>query len=86
MGDVVRVGQTYRGGVLITIRREASQPLAGRVRLENGEEERFVGWLQLLGILSRVLNADRLPTPRAARGVSPRESMQPGQGGGELDS
>jgi hypothetical protein len=73
MGDVVKVGLPYRGGVLIIIRREASQPLAGRVCLENGEEERFVGWLQLLGILSRVLNADR--RPRSA-----------GQGRSELDS
>ena len=55
------VGSAYRGGVLITIRQEASQPLAGRVCLENGEEERFVGWLQLLGILSRLLNTDRRP-------------------------
>ncbi len=65
------VGRPYRGGVLIIIRREASSPLAGRVWVENGEEERFVGWLQLLGILSRVLDAD--PQPRGARGVSPRE-------------
>jgi hypothetical protein len=63
----------YRGGVLIIIRREASQPLAGRVCLENGEEERFVGWLQLLGILSRVLNPDRRP-------------WSAGEGGGELNS
>ena len=71
MGDVREVGPPYRGGVLIIIRREASQPLAGRVCMENGEEEQFVGWLQLLGILSRVLNADR--QPRGARGVSPRD-------------
>jgi hypothetical protein len=73
MGDVAEVGRPYRGGVLIIIRREASQPLAGRVCVENGEEERFVGWLQLLGILSRVLNADL--QPRA-----------PGQGRSELDA
>ena len=48
---------------MITIRREASQPLTGRVRLENGAEERFVGWLQLLGILSRVLEPDRRAPP-----------------------
>jgi hypothetical protein len=58
MGDVLKVGRPYRGGVLVTIRREASQPIAGWVWVENGEEERFVGWLQLLGILSRVLNSD----------------------------
>jgi hypothetical protein len=67
-----KLAPAYRGGVLIIIRREASQPLAGRVCLENGEEERFVGWLQLLGILSRVLNTDR--RPRSA-----------GEGGGELN-
>ena len=57
MGDVRGVGPAYRGGVLVTIRREASQPLAGWVWVDNGKEERFVGWLQLLGILSRVLNS-----------------------------
>ncbi len=71
MGDVPSSWRSYRGGVLIFIRREASQPLAGRVWVENGEEERFVGWLQLLGILSRVLSAD--PQPPGARGVSPRD-------------
>jgi hypothetical protein len=55
------VGRPYRDGVLVTIRREASQSLAGWVSVENGEEERFVGWLQLLGILSRVLDCDRRP-------------------------
>jgi hypothetical protein len=61
MGDVLSPRPAYRGSVLIIIRREASEPLAGRVSVEDGEEERFVGWLQLLGILSRVLNADALP-------------------------
>ena len=65
-----QVGRPYRGGVLIIIRREASQPLAGRVWVENGEAERFLGWLQLLGILSRVLDGN--PQPPGARGVSPR--------------
>jgi hypothetical protein len=57
VGDVRRRWPAYRGGVLITIRRDTSQPLAGRVCVEDGEEERFVGWLQLLGILSRILNS-----------------------------
>jgi hypothetical protein len=63
------VGRPYRGGVLVTIRREASQSLAGSVWVENGEEERFVGWLQLLGILSRVLDCDRRPRS-AGKGCS----------------
>ena len=67
------VGQSYRGGVLVTIRREASQSLAGWVSVENGEEERFVGWLQLLGILSRVLNCDRRPRS-AGKGCSEFDS------------
>ncbi len=82
-----QVGPPYRGGVLVTIRREASQPLAGLVWVENGKEERFVGWLQLLGILSRVLNSD--PQPPGARGASRGESTQPRsarQGRCELDS
>jgi hypothetical protein len=73
MGDVPQVGRPYRGGVLIIIRREASQPLAGRVSVENGEEERFVGWLQLLGILSRLLNSDGRPRS-AGQGCSERDS------------
>ena len=73
MGDVLSSWRAYRGGVLIIIRREASQPLAGRVWMENGEEERFVGWLQLLGILSRVLEHDRRAPP-AGEGRSQLDS------------
>jgi hypothetical protein len=40
---------------MITIRLEAAEPPAGRVSLDGGSEVAFVGWLELLRVLSEML-------------------------------
>ncbi len=72
LGDVHGLGRSYRDGVLITIWRDGTEPLSGRVEVAEGDIEVFVGWLQLLGILSRVLEPAR-------------SGPSPGEGSGELD-
>lgn len=47
------------GRVLIRIWREGARPVSGRVETETGESQQFVGWLQLLAILSRELEPER---------------------------
>jgi hypothetical protein len=43
--------------VLISVWIEASQPLAGTATIEGGEPLRFDGWLELLRVVSELVDA-----------------------------
>jgi hypothetical protein len=43
--------------VLISVWIEASQPLSGTAAIEGGEPLRFEGWLELLKVVSELLDA-----------------------------
>jgi hypothetical protein len=43
--------------VLISVWIEASQPLAGTAAIEGGEPLRFDGWLELLRVVSELVDA-----------------------------
>lgn len=55
MGDVRRTRQRQSRVVLITISIDGFKPPSGEVVADEDESESFAGWLQLLGILDRLL-------------------------------
>lgn len=55
MGDVRRTRPRQSQVVLITISVDGFQPPSGDVVADEHEAEPFAGWLQLLGILDRLL-------------------------------
>lgn len=67
-----RTGGFYRCWVLIRIWRDGASPVSGRVETETGEPQQFIGWLQLLAILSRELEPDRgVPHGELRRELNP---------------
>ena len=55
MGDVPDRRARQGLGVLITIRVDAVAPPSGDLAVDEGDPQPFAGWLELLGILTRLL-------------------------------
>jgi hypothetical protein len=66
--------------VLISVWIEASQPLSGTAAIEGGEPLRFDGWLELLRVVSELVDA--APTGGRDANMAERGGETADEGGG----
>jgi hypothetical protein len=65
-------------GVVITVRVERLEPLAGTAATEDGAERAFDGWMELIGAVAALIGSDRpgvgdlrAPTGPTDQGAAP---------------